>query len=83
MHNCTNVLLSNFENGKKVTFSTNTGLRMLKPSVFTCWQKKTMCRSFSPMTKERWCVNRTVVPEKRLFSPPQITIKYTVTSKYR
>lgn len=32
---------------------------------------------------ERWCVNRTVVPEKRLFTPPQMTRKYTVTSKYR
>lgn len=32
---------------------------------------------------KRWCVNRTVVPEKRLFTPPQMTRKYTVTSKYR
>lgn len=82
MHNCTNVLLSNFKNGKKVTCNTDSGLQILKPSVFTCWQKMTMCRSFSLMTK-RWRVNRTVVPEKRLFTPPQVTSKYTVTSKYR
>lgn len=83
MHNCTNVLLSNFENGKKLPATLTLDYKCSNHQ-FSHVGRKGQCADyfFLPMTKETVCKQNSCTWE-RLFTPPQISRKYTVTSKYR